>query len=301
MPRSLIIALIIAGCSVILIPQQNTLAQAKGGQESPRDMVEQLQQEVKELQASLAKNPSSAKAEKIKSRIQWNIRKIKEINPDKDIKDKPESKTMDSKKSGNASGMERYAAIIKNNLFTPLGSGGEVKRREYILTGTLGNSAFIQLEGSSDSHYVTEGQSFGNGAKLVQVGENSVTIIHEGVRKELSLNEGKPATSSGGTKGGGARSSQKISGDSKKMKADRRAEKERSREWKKQGGGEKQGGENSWARKMSVDELSKVRGDIGRYIEGLEKKGVTDPEKYKGALEKMETVERAMAEKEDSE
>ena len=229
MPRSFIIALIIAGCSIILISQQNTLAQAKGDQKSPRAMVEQLQQEIEELQADLAENPSSSKAQKIKSRIQWNIRKIKEINPDKDIEDKPESKPVDSKISGNAGGMERYAAIIKNNLFTPLGSGGEVKRKEFILTGILGKSAFIQLEGSSDSHYVTEGQSFGNGAKLVQVGENSVTIIHEGTRKELRLNEGKPATRSGGTKGGGARSSQKISDGRKKMEADRRAEKERNR------------------------------------------------------------------------
>ena len=300
MPRSFIIVLIIAGCSIILISQQNTLAQAKGDQKSPRAMVQQLQQEIEELQADLAENPSSSKAQKIKSRIQWNIRKIKEINPDNVVKDEPKSKPTDNKKSGNPGGKEQYATIIKNNLFTPLGSGGEAKRREYILTGILGNSAFIQLEGSPDSHYVTEGQSFGNGAKLVQVGENSVTIIHEGVRKELWLNEGESAIRSGGSKGGGARSSERS--DSKKMEADRRAEKERQKaekeNWDK---GEKSKGDNSWASKMSVDELSEVRGDIGRYIEGLEKKGVKDPEQYKGALEKMETVERAMAEKENSE
>ena len=42
-----------------------------------------------------------------------------------------------------------------------------------------------------------------------------------------------------------------------------------------------------------------MRDDIAGYIEGLEKKGVTDPEQYRGAMEKMETVERAIAEKGD--
>ena len=51
---------------------------------------------------------------------------------------------------------------------------------------------------------------------------------------------------------------------------------------------------------MSVDELHAVRGKIAEYIEGLRAKGVTDPEEYEGALEKMEIVERAIAEKEAS-
>ena len=48
---------------------------------------------------------------------------------------------------------------------------------------------------------------------------------------------------------------------------------------------------------MSVGELSKVRGDIENYIEGLEEKGVTDPEAYEGAYKKMEAVDDAMDEK----
>ena len=88
------------------------------------------------------------------------------------------------------SGVERYRAIVKNNLFMPLGSGDEVKRREYILTGIMGNSAFIQMEDSGKSFFVTEGQSFGNDAKLVQIGPGSVTIVHEGNRKELKLASG---------------------------------------------------------------------------------------------------------------
>ena len=57
------------------------------------------------------------------------------------------------------------------------------------------------------------------------------------------------------------------------------------------------GGESQWARKMSVDELHNVRGEIVEYIKGMEMKGVRDPEAYKGAMEKMEVVEQAIAEK----
>ena len=48
---------------------------------------------------------------------------------------------------------------------------------------------------------------------------------------------------------------------------------------------------------MNRSELSKVRRDIESYIEGLEEKGVTDPEAYEGAYKKMESVERAMDER----
>lgn len=48
---------------------------------------------------------------------------------------------------------------------------------------------------------------------------------------------------------------------------------------------------------MSRDELSNVRGQIERHIEGLRAKGVTDPAEYEGAYKKMETVERAMDDK----
>jgi hypothetical protein len=64
--------------------------------------------------------------------------------------------------------------------------------------------------------------------------------------------------------------------------------------------GEKKKGDTNWARKMSIDELRNTRGEIERYIEGLRAKGVTDPEKYEGALKKMEAVEGAMWERGDS-
>jgi len=64
--------------------------------------------------------------------------------------------------------------------------------------------------------------------------------------------------------------------------------------------GEKQRSDTSWAKKMSMDDLRKTRGEIERYIEGLKAKGVTDPEKYEGAMIKMEAVEGAMWERGNS-
>jgi len=298
MRRSInVILTIVVTCSLMLTAQHSILAQVKSKQESPRAMLQRLQQEIKELQDKIAENPSSSKVGEMKSKIQWNMRKIKEIAPG--IGEQTERKTRtegDMKSEGTQiSGMERYRAIIQNNLFMPLGSGGEAKREEFALIGTMGRSAIIQMVGSDKSLYVAEGQSFGNDAKLVRVGGNSVTIIHEGNRKELELASGAFISQSGGGKGGRTEQRQGNSGkSSKEMEAARRAEKERG------SGGEKQGGDTDWARKMSMDDLSKVRGDIERHIEGLRAKGVRDPKEYEGAMKKMEMVDRAMAEKEDS-
>jgi len=91
MRRSLnVIFTIILICSLILTVQHNILAQTKSDQESPRAMLQRLQQEIEKLQANIAKNPSSSKVGEMKSKIQWNRRKIKEIAPG--IKDQTERK-----------------------------------------------------------------------------------------------------------------------------------------------------------------------------------------------------------------
>lgn len=197
-------------------------------------------------------------------------------------------------------GVERYKAITQNNLFMPLGSGDEVKRKEFVLTGIMGNSAFIQMESSGRSFFVAEGQSFGNDAKLVRVGGNSVTIVHEGNKKELQLASGILIGKGKSAKGGGSKQQQNNSGkNSKKMKTANSAGKGRGGGSGKKGGGK--GGDNGqWARKMSMDELRGTRGKIAEYIEGLEKKGVRDPAAYAGAYKKMEMVEDAIADRGDS-
>lgn len=296
MRRVLNILLII---SLILTFQQTILAQDKVDKESPREMVQRLKQEIEKLQADLAENPPSSKAENIKSRIQWNIRKIREISPD--IKQPAEFKTKaaDKTKGGQSQtyGVERYTAIIKNNLFTPLGTVEEVKRQEFVLTGILGKSAFIQLEGSSESYYVSEGQSFSKDAKLASVGENSVTIIHEGTRKELRLNEGAPVVQSDDAKGGGAKGGGKPSkkgySEGKKTAADRRVEKERVS--KEDAVRLKQEAERDNVERQ-IDDLSRAREEVRRYIIEMEENGKEDP----GAYEKLERIEQTIIKLESS-
>jgi hypothetical protein len=62
----------------------------------------------------------------------------------------------------------------------------------------------------------------------------------------------------------------------------------------------KQKGKTDWAKKMSMEELHKVRWEIEEYIEKLRAKGVTNPKKYEGAFKKMEAVDEAMWEKEEA-
>jgi len=267
MRRSMnVILIVVVTCSLILTVQHSILAQARSKQETQRKM-----------------------------------QKAKEIKPGKGDQTERKIRAKDDAKSEGTqiSGMERYRAIIQNNLFMPLGSGGEVKQEEFVLIGTIGKSAFIKMQGSDKSFYVAEGQSFGNNAKLVRVGENSVTIVHEGNKKELELASGAFDSQGREAKGGGSKERQ----GSKEMKTANRAGKEGWSGGEKEGrdSREKKGGDTSWARKMSMDELSKARGDIQKYIEGLRQKGVTDPKEYEGVIKKMEMVDRAIAEKEDSE
>lgn len=240
-----------------------------------------------------------------KKKSQWKMQKAKEISPNTGKQAERKFKTKDDTGSEETqfSGVEQYRAITQNNLFMSLGSGGEVKREQFVLIGTMGRSAFIQMEDSDRSFYVAEGQSFSNDAKLVRVGENSVTIVHEGRKKELELTRASFTSQGGGARGGGTERRQKNSGkNGEEMETAGRTGKERWNGAEKEGRdeGNKKGGDTDWARKMSMDELREVRGKIVEHIEGLKAKGVTDPEEYEGALEKMEVVEGAMSEREFS-
>jgi hypothetical protein len=265
-----VILAVVVTCSLVLTLQHSMLAQTKSKQES-----------------------------------KLNMRKTKEMTPLKGDQTERKIKTKDDTRSERTqiSGVERYKVITQNNLFMPLGSAGEVKREEFVLTGIIGRSAFIQMKDSDKSFYVAEGQNFGNDAKLVRVGENSATIFHEGIKKELELASVAFISQPGSTGGGRTRQRQGNSGNSsKEVGSANRAEKERwsGEEKERRDGGEKQRGDTDWAGKMSIDELHGVRGKIVEHIEGLRAKGVRDPKEYEGALRKMEVVERAMAEREYS-
>lgn len=182
------ILIIFTGLGLIFFTQYTGVkAQEGSNQESPRAIIEQLTKEIRDIHAKIAENPSSPEIEKLRAKIKWNERRIKEMSPDALSK----SKTGDSEPR--VPGLEYYMIISRNNLFTPLGSVREAKGQEFALTGILGNTALIQIIGESESYYVTEGESFANGARVASIGKDTVTIMHEGNKVNLKLGEGLPA------------------------------------------------------------------------------------------------------------
>ncbi|MBD3181910.1 hypothetical protein GF312_06450 [Candidatus Poribacteria bacterium] len=188
--------------------------------------------------------------------------------------------------------IDKYSSIINNNLFMPLGSGDEIKTVEFVLTGIMGNSAFIQIRGSDKSYYVTEGQRFAHDVKLIKVGKESVYIIHEGSEKEIKLPTSQLTSNNKGSEGGGNMQRQDSYKKGNKEKGSANSVKKES--WDR---GKKPEGEHEWARKMSVDELHNIRREIEKHIDGLQMKGIRNPEEYRGAMEKLEVVERAISNK----
>lgn len=107
-------------------------------------------------------------------------------------------------------GLNRYMdVVVKNNLFLPLGSGGEERRSSYALTAVISdissestNKAIIEERGGGKSYYVSEGDTFADDIKVEEIAEEVVKLDRSGDREELRLGEG---TSGGGRRGGGGR------------------------------------------------------------------------------------------------
>ena len=105
-------------------------------------------------------------------------------------------------------GLSRYMdVVVKNNLFLPLGSGGEERRSSYALTAVISdtssestNKAIIEERGGGKSYYVSEGDTFADDIKVEEIAEEVVRLDRSGDREELRLGEG---TSGGGRRGGG--------------------------------------------------------------------------------------------------
>jgi hypothetical protein len=162
-------------------------------------------------------------------------------------------------------------ALKKNNVFVPT-----VPKRHPVkeVSGILGNEVLIQ------GKWYKVGSTLGD-AKIVAIEPTQAIIEWKGVEQAfipfdatISKAPKRPQAKKAVAKGG---------------KAERKVV--------KSGKGKKQKGDSSWARKMNVEELHKVRGQIAGYIEGLRAKGVTDPKKYEGAIKKMEVVDGAIWEK----
>jgi hypothetical protein len=176
-------------------------------------------------------------------------------------------------------------ALEKNNLFAPPPPKQHPVKEVW---GIFGNEVLIK-----DKWYKV-GDTVGD-AKIVAIGPTQATIEWDGAEKaflpfDAKISEAPKRSQSGKAVIKAGKADMVVIKSGRESMSDR----------KSRGRGEKQRGETNWARKMSMDELRGVRGQIAEYIEGLKAKGVTDPEKYEGALKKMEAVEGAMRERGDS-
>ncbi len=179
----------------------------------------------------------------------------------------------------------KYKALAdelkKKNLFTPPPPKQHPVKE---VLGILGNEVLIQ------GRWYKVGDTVGE-AKIVAIGPTQVTIEWEGKEKVfLPIDAIVKESQSGKAVVKAGKADMVVIQSGREPMSDREG-------WD---GGEKQKGDTNWARKMSMDELRNTRGEIGRYIEGLRAKGVTDPAEYEGAMIKMEAVEGAMWERGNS-
>jgi hypothetical protein len=172
------------------------------------------------------------------------------------------------------------SALKKKNLFYELPKKPEPPSS---CQAIFGDEAYI------DGKWFKVGATLRAGAKLKTIEATYIIIEHEG--KEKKLAPIAVAVSSG------SKTVKPKGSESKRVSSATMVGKKNVC---KLGRENKQREYPDWARKMSLDELRGVRGEIEEYIEGLREKGVEDPEQYEGALKKMETVEDAMWDKENS-
>ncbi|MHC4487590.1 MAG: hypothetical protein ACYS9C_03280 [Planctomycetota bacterium] len=175
--------------------------------------------------------------------------------------------------------------LKKNNLFAPPPPKQHPIKE---IWGILGDEVLIE------GKWYKVGDTIGD-AKILAIGPTSAKIDWNGAEKVfLPIDAAIPEP----PKGSQAKKAVAKAGgtDTVIIQYERQSMSDR----KGKGKGEKKKGDTSWARKMSMEELRNTREKIEQYIENLRAKGVTDPEKYEGAMIKMEAVEGAMWERGDS-
>jgi hypothetical protein len=103
-------------------------------------------------------------------------------------------------------GLKRYMdAVVKNNLFLPLGSGGEEKKTSFALTAVVsgsGSRAIIEERGGRRSYYVSEGDTFADEVEVEDIDEQMVKLDRSGEKMELKLGEGTQSNRRRGRRGG---------------------------------------------------------------------------------------------------
>ena len=184
-------------------------------------------------------------------------------------------------------------ALKKNNLFVPSAQKQHPIKEVW---GIFGNEVLIK-----DKWYKV-GDTVGE-AKIVAIGPTQATIEWDGAEKaflpfDVTISEAPKRSQSGKAVTKAGKANMVVIQSGRESVSDRKGREGGEKQSRK--GGEKQKGDTNWARKMSMDELRNTREKIGRYIEGLRAKGVTDPAEYEGALKKMEAVEGAMWKRGDS-
>jgi len=175
--------------------------------------------------------------------------------------------------------------LKKNNLFAPPPPKQHPVKE---IWGILGDEVLIE------GKWYKVGDMIGD-AKILAIGPTSAKIDWNGAEKVFLPID---ATIPEAPKGSQAKKAVAKAGEADTVVI--QYEREPMSDRKGKGKGEKKKGDTSWARKMSMDELRNTREKIEQYIEKLRAKGVTDPEKYEGAMIKMEAVESAIWEKEGS-
>lgn len=87
--------------------------------------------------------------------------------------------------------LKHYLDVVAgNNLFLPLGWAQEEKKTSYALSAAMSDRAIIEEIGGGESYYVSEGDTFADGIKVVDIDEQVVKLDRSGEYMELRLGEG---------------------------------------------------------------------------------------------------------------
>lgn len=93
--------------------------------------------------------------------------------------------------ASNHKDLRHYLDVVAgNNLFLPLGWAQEEKKTSYALSAAMSDKAIIEEIGGGGSYYVSEGDTFADGIKVLDINEQVVKLDRSGEYMELRLGEG---------------------------------------------------------------------------------------------------------------
>jgi hypothetical protein len=198
--------------------QAQRLQQGEGARQSPGEM---FPPEVRKIMEEENISPQDLQDPEIRRKLREKVESLrKEQQGDSSAEKAPEQEPQQRqgrreraqrpRQGGRPAddGLSRYMnVVVKNNLFLPLGSGGEERRSSYALTAVISNTsaesndkAIIEERGGGKSYYVSEGDTFADDIKIEEIDEEVVKLNRSGEKEELRLGEG---TGGGGRRGGG--------------------------------------------------------------------------------------------------